>query len=353
MKQENIKLVVVDASSILSTQYYGSLPPAVTFAKTLEEEALHYHKILQTSDGKYVNGVLGLAKYILNLKKTINFTHIVFAWDLTRDTFRREIYSEYKANRGESPKPLLDQFHLGQELLAEMGFYQLSSMNYEADDYLGTIASKFEDKVPVYLLTKDRDTLQLVSENTKLWLIQSDFKKTTELFKKYNIDKSLCCIPDKCFEFTPDLVKEEFGVYPEQIVDLKALVGDTSDNIPGVKGCGEKSAIPLINKYKTIENLYDTIRNLSKDEEKEIKESWKEIGIKRSPLNYLLKTSDTELCGEQSALLSKQLSKIKCDIELDVTLDDFKYEFDKDRCVKAFEKLEFKSLIKDYDNYIK
>ena len=353
MKKENIKLIVVDASSILSTQYFGNLPPAVAFAKKLEDKEANYHKILQTSDGKYINGVFGLVKYIMKLKKDLNFTHIAFAWDITRDTFRRDIYKEYKANRDETPLPLKEQFKLAQELLNEMGFYQLMDNKYEADDFLGTLSKKFENEVPVYILTKDRDALQLVSDNTRLWLLQTSNENCNKLFEKYCLDKKLYNIPERCFEFTPHYVKEEFGVYPEQIVDLKALIGDDGDNIPGVKGCGLKSAIPLINEYENIENLYDSIRDLSKSEEKELKEFWKELGIKRSPLNYLLKTSDTEIVGEQSALLSKQLGKIKCDIELDVSLDDFKYEFDKDRCIKAFEKLEFKSLINDYDKYIK
>lgn len=351
--KKDIKLIVVDASSILSTQYFGSLPSEVMNAKSNEEAIANYDKILKTSNGEYVNGVFGLAKYVLKLKKSLDFTHIVFAWDITRDTFRREIYPEYKANRDDAPQPLLDQYLLSQELLSDMGFYQVMSMDYEADDYLGSIATKFENEVPVYLLTKDKDTLQLVSENTRLWLLQSSFGKTKDLFKKYGLNMSDYNIPEKCFEFTPYYVKEEFGILPEQVVDLKALVGDTGDNIPGVKGCGEKSAIPLINEYKTIENLYDNIRNLSKAEEKEIKEYWKELGIKRSPLSYLLKTSDTEIVGEKSAILSKKLGKIKCDIEIDATLDDFKYEFDKDRCIKAFKKLEFNSLINDYDKYVK
>lgn len=353
MRNKNIKLVVVDASSILSTQYFGSLPPAVAFAKTLEDKEANYHKILQTSDGRYINGVFCFIKYILKLKKELDFTHIVFAWDITRDTFRRDIYKEYKANRDETPIPLKEQFKMSQELLDELGFYQLMDSRYEADDFLGSIASKFEGQVPVYLLTKDRDTLQLVSDNTRLWLIQTSNENADKLFKKYDLEKSLYTIPERCFEFTPHYVKEEFGVYPEQIVDLKALIGDDGDNIPGVKGCGEKSAIPLINEYNTIENLYDYIRDLSKDEEKELKTFWKELGIKRSPLSHLLKTSDTEIVGEKSAILSKQLGKIKCDIDIDATLDDFKYEFDKDRCVKAFKKLEFKSIIKDYDKYIR
>ena len=227
-----------------------------------------------------------------------------------------------------------------------MNVMQFMDSKYEADDFCGSIASKMENEIPVRILTKDTDYLQLVSDKTKLWLMFTTQDKADDLFKKYEIKKSVANIPDKSFELTPELVKSEYGIKPEQVADLKSLVGDKSDNIKGVAGVGEASAIPLINEYGTVENLYDHIRNLDKKQEKEIKDYWKtKLGIKRSPLSYLLKTSDTEIVGEKSAMISKKLAIIKRDIDLgDINKDALKLNINVEEGNKEFKKLEFKSL---------
>lgn len=338
-------LLLIDGSSLLSTQYYGNLPREVMFAKTTEEKEKFYYKIMQNSSGVYTNAVYGFMRTLLKILKDQKPTHLAVAWDLTRNTFRREIDPDYKGTRGETPQPLKEQFALCQNLLKKMNIVQLMDENYEADDFCGSAALKFENEIPVRIVTKDNDYLQLVTDKTKLWLMFTTQEKADELFKKYEINKTLANVPDKTFELDPELVKKEFGVRPDQIADLKALIGDKSDNIRGVSGVGEASAVPLINKYENIENLYDAIKDLDKNQEKEIKALWKtELGIKRSPLSYLLKTSDDEIVGKKAAEISKKLAIIKKDIDLGLNLEDFKLDINADEASKEFRKLEFKSL---------
>ena len=339
-------LLLIDGSSLLSTQYYGNLPREIMFAKTNEDREAFYGKIMQTSMGVYTNAIYGFMRTFIKILREQKPTHVAVAWDMSRDTFRREIDSDYKGTRGETPSPLKEQFKLCQEILAKMNVMQFMDRRYEADDFCGSIASKMEKEIPVRILTKDTDYLQLVTENTRLWLMFTTQEKADDLFKKYEIKKSDINIPDKAFELTPELVKREYGITPEQVADLKSLVGDKSDNIKGVAGVGETSAVPLINEYGTVENLYDHIRNLDKKQEKEIKEYWKtNLGIKRSPLSYLLKTSDTEVVGEQSAMISKKLALIKRDIDLaELSRDNLKLNINVEEGNKEFKNLEFKSI---------
>ena len=349
---ENNYLLLIDGSSLLSTQYYGNLPRELMFAKTEEERQLHYDKIMHTSKGIYTNAIYGFMRTFLKILKEQKPTHIAVAWDVSRNTFRREIDKEYKGTRSETPEPLKDQFKLCQEILKNMNVPQFMDQRYEADDFCGSISKKFEKEIPVRILTKDNDYLQLVSEDTRLWLMFTTQDKADALYKKYDMDKKALNLPDKAFELTPELVKEEFGIRPDQVADLKSLVGDKSDNIKGVSGVGETSAVPLIAYYETVEKLYEAIEDLDKNQEKEIKALWKnELGIKRAPLSYLLKTSDTEIVGKESAMISKKLAIIKKDIDLgDITVDDLKLNINVKAGNEKFTELEFKSLSLEFDN---
>jgi len=191
---------------------------------------------------------------------------------------------------------------------------------YEADDIIGTLAKHFENDIPVRIMTKDRDALQVVSDNTHVWLTGT--KNETK------------DIPDGCQEFDPAAVKKIFGVYPKQFADLKALSGDASDNIPGVPGVGDKTAVPLLSKFNSIEELYDYIES---HKEVDCKKLFQELGIKRSPLKQLLNHKD-------SAVISKQLALI-AEVPMDVELGDLRYVFDIPEIDFLFSKLEFNSLI--------
>ena len=348
---ENKFLLLIDGSSLLSTQFYGNLPREVMFAKTPEEKAKNFHKIMMTSTGTYTNAVFGFMRTLIKIIKEQKPDYLAVAWDVSRNTFRRELYAEYKGNRTETMEPLKTQFALCQDVLKRMGIVQLMDEHFEADDFCGSIAKKFEASIPIKILTKDNDYLQLVTENTNLWMMHSTAEKTDSLFKKYNLDKRSMNVPDRAFNYTPELVKAEFGIDPCHVNSLKGLMGDASDNIKGVAGVGEATAIKLIQEYGTVENLYQAIRGLDKDGEKKIKEYWKEkLGLKRSPLPYLLKESDTELVGEKAAFLSEQLATIKCDIDLhEMNLEDFTLQLNIEEAKQICDELEFKSLRNEFE----
>lgn len=343
-------LLLIDGSSLLTTQFFGNLPREILFAKTQEEKERYYYKIMMTSRGVYTNAIFGFMRTLLKILKEQKPAYLAIAWDLSRDTFRRELYPEYKGNRTETMQPLKDQFALCQEIMKEIGVVQLMDERYEADDFCGTLAARFEHDVPVRILTKDNDYLQLVTENTNLWMMHSTAEKTDELFKKYRIDRTKEELPDRVFCFTPELVEEEFKVKPCHINSLKGLMGDPSDNIRGVPGVGKETAVRLIQEYGTVENLYHAVENLDKAGEKALKEYWKEkLGLKRSPLAYLLKESDTELVGKKAGILSEKLATICREAPTDVTLDELKTAVKADAVRSVFDRLEFHSLKVDFD----
>ena len=344
MSENKEYLLIIDGSSLLSTQFFGNLPREIMFAKTTEEKARYFSKIMHTSSGVYTNAVYGFIRVLLKIIKDQKPTYLAVTWDVSRDTFRREIYPEYKGNRGETLEPLSMQFSLCQEVLDKMGVKQFMDPRYEADDFSGSLSQKFEQEVPVRILTKDNDYLQLITDQTNLWLLHSTAKKTEELYEKYGLNQKQMNAPDRTFLFNPELMVQEFGVDPDSIPSLKGIQGDSSDNIKGVPGVGEASAIALIKEYKTVEHLYDNIRDLDEEGKKKISEYWKTLGIKRTPINALLKTSDTELVGEKAAMLSKQLATIKKDIDLDVSLEDLRIHIQTDKAQQVCDELEFKTI---------
>lgn len=343
-------LLLIDGSSLLSTHYHGNLPRELQGVRDPEERQALYGKILQTSDGKYTNAMYGMLKAILKIIEEQKPSHMAVCWDVTRDTFRRALATSYKGTRKATDAPLKEQFIHMQDLFKEIGIAQLMSDPdeereniFEADDYIGSMAKKFEGEIPTFILTKDNDALQLVSESTRLWLVTS---KADELRQLYYPD-FVEALPSGVIELTPDLVKAYKGVYPKQCIDLKALEGDSGDNIPGVKGVGPKAAIPLIQEYGSIETLYELLEGLDAKQEKELKEFWKtELGIARAPLANLLKEStEEEVLGKESAFLSKALGTINCEIPIPKALEDFKVKILQDKLVEQCEKYEFRSLL--------
>ena len=334
-------LLVIDGSSLLTTQYY---------AKTQEEKQQYYHKIMKTSKGVYTNAVYGFLRTFFRILKDQAPAYTAVAWDMTRDTFRREIWPDYKGNRAELAEPLEEQFSLCQQVLQKMHVPQFMDPRYEADDFAGSLAARFESEIPVRILTKDQDYLQLVTDRTHLWLMHSTAEKTDELYRKYHLDKKTVNAPDRAFELTPDLVLQEYGVLPEHVNSLKGLQGDSSDNIKGVPGVGPQTAVRLIREYGTVDALYDALKDMDKEKEAFLKADWKNrLGITRSPLNFLLKTSDTELVGEKAARISEKLATIKKDIDLGaLTLSDLRTGLDETGVQSVLVDLEFDSLKQEY-----
>ncbi|MBO7402088.1 MAG: hypothetical protein J6U10_03750, partial [Lachnospiraceae bacterium] len=341
--------LVIDGSSLLFTQYYGNLPREILFEKDEEKKKKYYHRIMMTSKGVYTNAVYGFLRYLFRVLKTVPPTHLVVNWDISRTTFRTEMYPEYKSNRSSMPEPLGVQFDLCQEVLSKMGIMQLMSETYEADDFSGTVSKRFEDQIPVRIISKDRDYLQLVSDKTELWIMSSSVQKTEELFKKYNMDPKDYVVAERCFPLTPELVEKEYGVSPSSVPSLKGLMGDPSDNIKGVPGIGEKAAMALISKYKTIDGLYSFIGQPDDARKAEINALWKtELGLARSPLAYLLKDEEGTLSGEKAARLCEKIATIKRDVPLEKdNLSDYELHFNADGAREALKELEMNSLLDD------
>lgn len=401
------KLLIIDGSSLLSTSFYATAT-AYLMAKTDEDKEKALERLMKTSDGRYTNGVFPFMRTLLSLIKKNQPTHLAIVWDVSRQTFRQEIAGgTYKGTRKATPHPLKEQFISTQNLLQGIIPQFLSGRDdeevYEADDFAGSLAKRFQTEIPVFLHTKDEDYLQLVNSNTRVWLGSS---KADKMFEDLNLNRQEFNVPDGFFEFTLSTLKYIKGLEPYQIVEYKALCGDTSDNIPGVKGVGEKAVIPLLQEYGTIEAIYETIENLSAKEEKELKKFFKEsLGIGRSPISYMLadgvialgngdkinynaifdevteedttlqplfeeklgklkfpiRLSNAEdieklkneevfgiqLCAKESAFMSKELATIKTDIEsiAQVNLDDIKLDIDYTELKNRLLDLEIKTLI--------
>ena len=401
------KLLIIDGSSLLSTSFYATAT-AYLMAKTDEDKEKALTRLMKTSDGRYTNGVFPFMRTLLSLIKKNQPTHLAVVWDVSRQTFRQEIAGgTYKGTRKATPHPLKEQFISTQNLLQGIIPQFLSGRDdeevYEADDFAGSLAKRFQTEIPVFLHTKDEDYLQLVDSNTRVWLGSS---KADKMFEDLNLNRQEFNVPDGFFEFTLSTLKDIKGLKPYQIVEYKALCGDTSDNIPGVKGVGEKAVIPLLQEYGTIEAIYETIENLSAREEKELKKFFKEsLGIGRSPISYMLadgvialgngdkinynaifdevteedtilqplfeeklgklkfpiRLSNAEdieklkneevfgiqLCAKESAFMSKELATIKTDIEFiaNVNLDDIKLNINYDELKARLLDFEIKTLI--------
>ncbi|MBQ7429125.1 MAG: 5'-3' exonuclease [Butyrivibrio sp.] len=338
----NEKLLIIDGSSMLVTNYYGNLPKQILFEKDEEKKKLHYDKILHAPDGRYTNAIYGMIRTIKKIIDKQQPTHMVICFDKTRNTFRRELYADYKGNRGETPDPLKEQFKTMEDMLQDMGFVVEYSDTYEADDIAGSYAAKFEKDIPTFIMSKDHDYLQLISPYTRLWLVQTKQESADELMDKYygrfGISKKDVNLPDKVFEMTSDICLEEYGVEPCQVPDWKGITGDTSDNIPGVKGVSSAAA-PLLREYKTVEGIYEAIDKApTAADQKALNKYWKEsLGISRSPLNAMIQYKD-------SALLSKNLATIRKDYPIERTLEDLKINVNEEEKSKWLKGLGIKSL---------
>ena len=214
-----MRLLVIDGNSIVNRAFYGV-------------RALANHK------GVFTNALFGFIQMYLKETAEVRPDAVAVAFDLHAPTFRHKAASYYKANRKGMPEELAMQMPYLKEILADMGIAVLSAEGFEADDILGTLAGACDAQgAECFVMTGDRDSLQLISDHVTVRLVKT--KETVA--------------------YTPERFREEYGFAPVGIIDLKALMGDSSDNIPGIKGVGEKSAMPLIQTWGTIENMYDHI----------------------------------------------------------------------------------------------
>ncbi len=255
------KILCIDGNSILNRQYFGI-------------------RFLSTKDGFPTNAVFGFVNVIIKQIEALSPDAIAVAFDLKAPTFRHNMYSEYKAGRKPSPEDLIKQFPVAKELCRAMGIEVLELEGYEADDILGTLAEMAKNSpepTEAYVLTGDRDSLQLISDRVHVLLATNT----------------------ETIDYTDAVFFEKYGVHASQYVDVKALMGDSSDNIPGVAGIGEKTAFKLIAEQGTLDALYENIENI---------ELTKSVRAKL-------------LSGRDSAFMSRTLAKIMCEVPLGISLD--------------------------------
>lgn len=294
--------LIVDGSSVVTTNYYATLPKELLYRKTEEERAPLYGKLLpKDENGEYNNAVEISVNQILGLTRIEGIDHAVVCFDRGRDTFRRTMYPEYKANRPESPAPLKSQMGRIERMLQDRyGIATFSDDEYEADDIAGSLVSRFSNE-RIVLYTKDHDWLQLVSSNVYCLMRQKDQETADRINAEYG--KGLPAVPSRTAWFTPNAVVGETGVFPGQIPDLKGLAGDTADNIPGVRGVSEITAKKLLKVYPDIEHIYyalvtrpDTIEN------------WKEkLGIGKAQANAVASQMDECFLSRTLATIIRDL----------------------------------------------
>ena len=281
----------------------------------LIHRAFHGMPVLKTKKGQLINAVYGFTSAILSSIQKFDPKYIAVAWDVGKKTFRTEKYPEYKATRVKAPQELYDQFPLTKEVCKALNIPQFGIKNYEADDVIGTIASQISEcrmqnaecknlksqtsNLKSIIVTGDMDALQLVNDSTQVYSVSRGIKKAV-LYDK-------------------NKVKEKYGFEPEQLIDYKALRGDPSDNIPGVRGVGEKTAVNLIKIFSN---------QISKR-------------IKQLLLKY-----------KKQAYLSRELATVCKEAPLDFRLSEAKVtDYDPKKVEELFRKLEFKSLLKRLPKY--
>lgn len=289
------KLLLVDGSALLHRAYHA-YPP------------------LTSKTGEIVGAVYGVASILISALESVEPSHVMVAWDLPKPTFRHIKYVGYKAQRPKADAEMVQQIPKVKEIIASMGIVQVEQEGYEADDIIGTLAQMARDgslqgtePCNVVILTGDQDTMQLVSEQVRVLTPAKGANQSTL--------------------YGPDEVFNKYGVHPEQIVDYKALIGDASDNIPGVSGIGPKGASNLLKMFGSLERIYRDI--------KEVQVHFGELMAK--------KLAD----GRESAFLSQDLSRIVREMKIDVTLEEMEYrDLQGQALQEKLEELGFKSLVK-------
>lgn len=287
MAKKQEKLMIIDGNALIHRSFHA-LPPTMA-----------------TKDGVVTNAVFGFTSVLLKALKEFKPKYIVLTLDKKGKTFRHEKFEDYKATRIKAPQELYDQIPLVKEVARALNIPIFEKQGFEADDLIGTIAKESPPEVENIIVTGDMDTMQLVNDNTQVYAMSRGISDSILYSEKE--------------------VKEKYGgLGPEQMIDYKALRGDPSDNIPGVRGVGEKTAIELLTEFKTLDGVYQNIKS----------------DKIRDRIKGLLEEHKDE------AYLSRELATIKCDVP--VKFDLVKAEtqdFDRDEVAKLFSELEFKSLL--------
>lgn len=291
------RLVVIDGNSIMNRAFYGIMGS----------------KVLQTEDGTYTNAVYGFLAIMFKILEDLKPEYLAVAFDLKAPTKRHLMYAEYKGTRHAMPEELVVQMPIIKEVLKAMNITIIEKEGYEADDILGTLAKRAEKEgIATTILSGDRDTFQLASQNITIRIPHTKAGKTEE------------------DDFDENKVFETYGVSPLGMIEVKGLMGDKSDNIPGVPGVGEKTALGLIKKYKTIENLYEAIENGTADEKGKLRENLEN--------------------NKELAILSKTLGTIDIQVPIEKEIEELEIkEWNKPQVLEKFKTLRFKKYIERFE----
>ena len=282
-----MKLLAVDSNSIMNRAFYGVRP-------------------LTTKDGVHTNAVYGFINILLKIIEDVQPDSVAFCFDVKRETFRNEKYSEYKAGRKPTPPELVSQFALIKEFIPLWGYKVVALEGYEADDLIGTLSKAAGENDTVVIASGDRDSLQLVSPNVSVRLASTKMGHPETVI------------------YNERAVFEKYQTEPKGLIEIKALMGDSSDNIPGVAGIGEKGAIDLISRFGSIDYIYENIDNLDISEKL------------REKLN----------AGKDSAFLSKWLGTIHCSVPIETNFEFYKKQESAEELGAFLQKLELFSVIK-------
>jgi len=289
------KLIILDGNALLHRAYHAIQP-------------------LTDSKGRVVNAVFGFARVLSKIIKDFKPDYMAVCWDRKEKTFRHEAYVEYKATRKVKPQDLYDQIPMISELLDAYGIPHYDKAGYEADDLIGTIAKKLETDVDeVVIVTGDMDTLQLVDDKINVLA----FRKGVSETERYDAKK----------------IEEKYGLEVAQLIDYKALLGDPSDNIKGVKGIGEKGAQKLIKEYGSVDNIYAALENGKIDASEKIKKVLE--------------------AGKKSAFQSRDLVILQLAAPIDFSLDEMKFgDYDADAVRNFYVEYGFRSLLENFNNHV-
>ncbi|MGD7045385.1 5'-3' exonuclease [Jeotgalibacillus proteolyticus] len=200
--------------------------------------------------GNPTNAIQGFLRHSLTAIEQVQPTHVTVCWDMGQQTFRNEVYEQYKANRQAAPIELIPQFDLVKEIAAHFSFANIGVSGYEADDCIGTIAQQADEETKISIVSGDKDLLQLLNDHVEVWLVKKGYGEYSR--------------------FTHSRFTDEYGITPSQFIDVKGLMGDTSDGYPGVKGIGEKTAFKLIRDHQSIDGIIENLHLLTPSQQKKI-----------------------------------------------------------------------------------
>lgn len=285
MENQKPSFMLVDGMALLFRAFYAT---AVT------------GQFMINSKGIPTNGIHGFIKHLFTALSTFKPTHLAVCWDMGSKTFRTELFQDYKGNRGEAPAELIPQFDLVKEVVASFDIPNIGLEGFEADDCIGTIANQAKSFAHVSILTGDQDILQLLHEEISVILLKKGYGN-------YHVH-------------TPQTFWEEKGIRPRQMIDLKALMGDPSDNYPGVKGIGEKTALKLLKDFGHVEGIIANLDQLSKSNKTKIEQDL------------------------QMLHLSRKLAEIKCDVPVSCDIEAAELSIKKAKAFNKLRELELKGI---------